>query len=179
MTPEYNTILFTNIYDSSEKFLERYADSGLPKTITDDNASILFYLLLARYGNNPIANMDVHQWEVKLFSVIWQYGPSWEKRLEIQSKIRNLTEAELIAGSKQISNHALNPNTSPDTSSLEELDYINEQSTNSYKRSKIEAYGQLLSLIRTDVTSEFLDKFVNLFKKFVRPEMVNIYETEE
>lgn len=179
VTPQYNTQLFCDIYPTKEDFLADYNAAWFPKLITNSNAITCYYLLIARFGNNPIANMSVDQWRVKLFSIVWQYGPAWEKRLDIQSKLRGLSDADLLSGSKQISNHALNPNSEPSTSSLEELEFINEQSTSSYKRSKLEAYGQLYALVRTDVTSEFLDKFVNLFKKFVLPENPLLYTTEE
>ena len=177
----YSTTCLKDIYDGVDGFIDDYTDEnlGLPTTISEKNARILYFLLMAKYGNNPIANMDVTQFKMKLFCIIWQYGPTWEKRLEIQEKLRGLTEADLIAGAKQINNVALNPATEPTTGSLEELTYINQQSTNSFKKSKLSAYGELLSLIKTDVTAEFVARFANLFKKFVLPERPALYEQED
>jgi hypothetical protein len=78
-----------------------------------------------------------------MFSVIFQYGPTWEKKLDIQEKLRDLTEAEILAGAKAIYNHAFNPETTPSTASLEELNYINDQNITNYKKSKLEAYSIL------------------------------------
>jgi hypothetical protein len=78
-----------------------------------------------------------------MFSVIFQYGPTWQKRLDIQAKIRGLTDSDILIGSKAIYNTALNPSTAPSTGSLEELTYINSQNTTNYKKSKLEAYAQL------------------------------------
>lgn len=177
--PAYDTILFTDVYADVASFTNDYNNVGIPTTIQTNSVSTLYYLLYAKYGNSPIANYDVNQFKYKLFSIIFQYGPAWEKRLEIQNKLRNLTDDELIKGSKAIYNHANNPSVSPSTATLEELDYINDQSTTNYKKSKMDAYGQLWDLLRTDVTGEFLSKFKVCFKNFILPERNFIYVTEE
>ena len=178
MLPEYDTKLFTEIWDNVDDFKSDYAGIGIPTTISTSSASTLYYLLYARYGNNPIANYDETQWKYKIFSIVFQYGPTWEKRLAIQTSLRGLTDADLLAGSKAIYNSALNPGTTPSTSALDELTYINSQNTTNYKKSKMDAYGQLWDLLDTDVTGEFLAKFKGCFKQFVAPERHFIYVSE-
>lgn len=192
-TPQYDTMTFTDVWDSVEKFLQDYEEAGIytepvvdsddkiikaGTKLTDDNATLLFYLLYARYGNNPIANRDVNQFKFKVFTIIFQYGPTWEKRLDIQEKLRALTEEDLMKGSKSIYNTALNPSTEPSTATVEEIQYINSQNTTNYKKSKMEAYGQLWTLLDTDVTNDFINKFKVCFKTFVRPEKPLLYITE-
>lgn len=178
-TPQYDTMLFSEVYDNPTTFINDYKTIGLPITISDTSAKTLYLLLYGRYGNNPIANQDVNQWKIKLFSVIFQCGPTWEKRLEIQTKLRNLTDDELMRGSKDIYNNALNPDTAPGTASLEELLYINSQSTTNRKKSYLEAYAGLMALLEKDVTEEFLDKFRYLFALMVRPEKPLLYYDED
>ena len=179
MLPQYSTVLFNDIWDNVDDFLDDYANVGIPTSITTLNATTLFYLLYARYGNNPIANNDITQWKYKIFSVIFQYGPSWEKRLAIQTTLRGLTEDDLLKGAKAIYNTALNDSTAPSTATLEELNYINSQNTTNYKKSKMDAYTQLWNLIETDVTEEFLNQFKKCFKLFVSNEKPIIYVSEE
>ena len=185
MIPQYSTNLFSDIYEDVETFVEDFKNIGIPykinnvQTVSDTNIQTLYYLLYARYGNNPIANNDITQWKYKIFSVVFQYGPSWQKRLDIQAQLRGLTEADILAGNRAIYNHAYNPSTLPSTSTTSELDYINEQNTTNYKKSKMEAYAQLWELIDTDVTEAFLDKFKKCFKQFVAPERPLLYVTEE
>ena len=150
MTSQYTTAIFTDIWSSAEEFKKDLNESAFKGCMQDgsvegqkDNVSLLFYLLYAKYGNTPIANNDITQFKYKVFSVMYQYGPTWEKKTEIQEKLRNLTEAELLAGSKAIYNSALNPSTAPSTQTLEELNYINSQNTTNYKKSKMEAYSLL------------------------------------
>lgn len=180
MLPQYSTILFTDVWESVNDFLYDYQNNGIPKTIdVAKSAQTLYYLLYARYGNNPIANRDVNQFKAKVMSIIFSYGPTWEKRLDIQAKLRNLTDDQILVGAKAIYNQALNPSDAPGTGTLEELDYINQQNTTNYKKAPMEAYGQLWELLSIDVTTEFINKFKVCFKTFVMPERPLVYETEE
>lgn len=180
MTPIYNTLLFSEIYNNVDDFLFDYGDIGIPKTISEDSVRTLFYLLYATFANNPIANRDINQFKYKLFSTVFQFGPVWEKKMEIQKIIRNLSEDELLSGSKAIYNHAYNPGESPTSDAVEELSYINEQNTQKYKKSKIEAYMMLWQMLKSNVTEEFLRRFRPIFKNIVYPENPLLYcEKEE
>lgn len=154
-------------------------NSFAKNSITADNAETLSYLLYAKYGNSPIANRDENQFKYKVYSVVFRFGPAWEKRLELQNKLRALDDEEIRLGSRSINNHAFNPSTSPTTSTLDELLEINEQSSQGLKMGKMEAYATLYQLIQTDVTTEFIDKFSECFKQFVMPEFVTLYEGDE
>ena len=151
MKPMYDTNLFCEIWDSSDSFLADYNNTGaefvnqVPTTISQENALMTYLLLFSRYGNNPIANYDVTQFKNKIFTIIWQYGPAWEKRLKMQEDIRGLTLQDITTGTKTdwtsdasqsqtnsgsdttINNHAYNPSTAPSAQSTNELDYIDQQ----------------------------------------------------
>lgn len=163
--PDHRTL--AEIYPDVDTFLIDYQNNGIPTKITDESAKTLYYLLMAKYGSWQIASDTSDVFSVKLFAIVFQYGPSWEKRLEIQDKLRALTEDEIRTGTKAIYNQALNPGTEPSTGSLEELPAITSQNTTGYKKSKMDAYANLWELIKTDVTGEFLMKFKPLFSKFV------------
>ena len=188
MRPIYNTMTFTDVWDSAADFKTEFGQSpfagaissteATTPAVTHDNVSRTFYLLYAKYGNNPIANNDINQFKMKVFGVIFQFGPTWEKRLDIQEKLRGLNETELMSGNRAIYNSALNPATKPTTGSLEELNYINSQNTTNYKKGKMEAYAQLWDLLDTDVTGEYIDKFKICFKQFVAPENPLLYVTD-
>lgn len=185
----YETKTFAELFDDYSDFKTEYtstqkfpmvidADDGTTQSPKTSNLQILYYLLYSKFGNSPIANYDENQFKTKLGAVIWQYGPAWEKRLDIQKDIRALTADDLLTGAKAIHNHAYNPATEPSTATLTELEYINDQNTTQYKKSKMDAYGQLWSLIATDVTDEFLARFKPLFKTFVKPGTY-LYESED
>lgn len=186
MLPSYDTKLFCEIFDNAADFVTEYKNSGLydatsghlNNSLSDRDATTLFYLLYARYANNPIANFDENQFKYKVWATIFQYGPAWAKKLDIQTKLRELTDDEIRLGSKAIYNHAYNPSTDPSTASLEELTAINEQNTTNFKKSKIDGYMGLWQLVVSDVTNEFIKKFEKLFKAFVTPERTLIYVQE-
>ena len=96
MIPQYSTLLMTDIWKDSKEFVYDYKHVGIPTTISDTNATTLYYLLYARYGNDPLANRDITQFKYKIFSVVFQYGPTWEKKLSIQDTLRGLNIEDLI-----------------------------------------------------------------------------------
>lgn len=175
----YRQKKFTNVYDSVEKFLADYNGVGLPTTISQGSAQTLYYLLYGRYGNDVIASSDINRFKYRLFGIIFQYGPTWEKRLEIQEKLRGLTEDEILTGSRQIYNNAQNPSTEPSTDTTDELQYINEQNVTKNRRGKLDAYAVLMELLRSDVTNELLTKFKTLFLTVIEPEEPLYYVSEE
>lgn len=188
--PQYDTRKFTQIWDSYDSFIEDYeslpAGMQVMKKVTSEGVDsyptleTLFYLLYAAHGNDPIANyVDENQWKFDLFSIVYQYGPTWERKLEIQNTLRALSDADIFQGSKAIYNTATNPGEAPNTSTLEELSYINGQNTTNYKKAKMEGYTELYGILRDDLTKAFLDKFRRLFKKFVQPQRQFIYVSED
>ena len=179
----YNTKKFTDIYESLNDFIYDYNNIGIPKIISVDSASTLYFLLYGKFGNSPIANFDENQFKYKLFSIVYMYGPTWEKRLDIQAKLRGLTDTELATGTKSIFNHAYNPGeiaseSASSTTNQPELQYVNDQNVANVTKSKMDAYMQLYALLETDVTEEFLAQFNKCFKQFVRPGAY-LYESEE
>ena len=187
MKPMYDTNLFCEIWDSSDKFLADYNNTGteftnqVPPVISQQNALMTYLLLFSRYGNNPIANYDVNQFKNKIFTIIWQYGPAWEKRLSMQEDIRNLTLQEIMTGTKTdwssegtqsqnntgtdttINNHAYNPSTAPTTQSTNELDYIDQQqvakgsNTSTISGTDSKTTGQVVTKSKMDAYAQLWD----------------------
>lgn len=177
----YRTRTFVNIWSNVTLFKADIHSAGFTIPMTEDNMTTLYYLLYAMYGNSHIANSDENQFKYKVYSIMYMFGPAWEKRLDIQSKLRNLTDNELLLGSKQINNHSFNPSTQPSTSTLEELETINEQTTTQFKKGKLDGYAFLWDLISTDVTTELLNRFKPLFLQLTAPQesLYYVYNKEE
>ena len=174
----YRQVKFTDVWQTAESFVSDYKNNGIETTISDKTATTLYYLLYSRYGNSVLASSDTNRFKYDVWATIFSYGPTWEKRLEIQGKLRNLTDDELFTGATQIYNHAYNPGTAPSTNTLDELTAINEQNTSKNKKGKMDAYAMLIALLETDVTESFLDKFKKLFLKVVQPELPLWYTTK-
>ena len=174
----YRQVKFTDVYPDVATFLSDYTSNGIKTTISRESATTLYYLLYSRYGNSVIASSDTNRFKYDLFGTIFSYGPTWEKKLDIQEKLRNLTDDELFTGATQIYNHAYNPGTAPSTNTLDELPAINEQNTSKYKKDKMSGYAMLVSLLDTDVTESFISKFKKLFITVVQPELPLWYATD-
>lgn len=176
----YRTRTFSEVFPDANEFVEAYVNSGLyPSTVQIPTTSLtaLYYLLYARYGNSHIASSDENQFKYKLYSVIFSYGPTWSKRLELQKKIRDLGDD--WEDSVTIYNSALNDASDPTTRTKEEIDFINSQNTTRQLKSLPEKYSIIASLLETDVTEQFLGHFKKLFITFVNPELPLYYITED
>lgn len=174
----YRQVKFTDVWEDVNSFLTEYQNNGIKTTISQQSAQTLYYLLYSRFGNSTIASSDTNRFKYDVWGTIFSYGPTWEKRLEIQEKLRGLSDDELFTGATQIFNHAYNPGTAPSTNTLDELTAINEQNTNKNKKDKLNAYAMLMSLLEIDVTQQFLDKFKKLFLTVVQPELPLWYATD-
>lgn len=144
-----------------------------PVIYSSDLIKTLYYMLYAKYGNSTISSTDEEQFKYKVWMTIFQYGPAWKMRLQIQEKIFNLSpdDASVLQGTVMLYNHAENPDTStPSTDTFDALAGINSQNTSNVRRGKLEGYAMLNALISTDVTEEFLGKFKKFFLKFLAPQ---------
>ena len=173
----YRTRKFADIWPSADAFIQDYQASAIPQKLKVADATTLYYLLYARYGNSSIANSDENQFKYKIFSTIYIGGATWAKKQEIQSKLREMTEDEILAGTKAINNHAFNPQTAPTTSTVDELEYINEQNTTKYKKSKLDGYALLWAILNDGVTERFLREFRYHFLVVVEPQLPLWYIT--
>lgn len=175
----YNTLKFSDVWDSPQAFTNDLAASGLD---FDDRLTerfpTLFLLLYSRYGNSHFANMDLTQSKYKVFATIWQWGPAWAKKLELQQMVRDLSEADLSTGNITLGNTTLNTNeTVADPTAM--LSRLNDQHAQITKRGKIEQINSVIMLIENDVTESFLDKFKPIFAACTTPSDLLAYEVDE
>lgn len=170
---------FSDIWSSEEAFRADYDASALKVNFQNENSlTTIFFLLYAKYGNSVIASSDVNQFKYQIYMKIFQYGPTWEKRLDIQATLRTASIDDLRLGSKQVYNHAYNPSTTPTTDTLDELNFVNDQNVTKSKKGLLDTYAFLYNMLETDVTGEFIDKFKKLFLVIVAPEAPLWYVTD-
>ena len=163
----YRTSTFSDIYPTLDDFIEDYQNSGMPTTVAVNegplSATNIYYLLYANYADRHFISNNPTKRTLQLFSIIWQYAPTLNKKLELQDKLRKLTDDEVRNGTLQIHNFADHPDTDPSTRTDEQLEYISNQNTFKYKKSKIDAYTQLYEVLSQDLIQEFINKFKVLF----------------
>lgn len=165
---------FSKVFDSFERFKDYFNTICIdkfkyPSTYKMDNIETLYYLLYGTYGASTFNGSDIYQAIFKLFSIVFMYGPSWEKELDIQNKLRSLTDEELECGSTAIYNQASTNGGAPTTQSTIELLGIDNQNVTKYKKDKVNKYMDLENLLKRDVTKTFIDRFKVLFKTITAP----------
>ena len=184
---EYDvTQTFTDVFESFDDFKSEYNSlpTSLKNVVSNNDYSFLeqvYYGLYSKYGNSHISNADINQFKYKLFMLIFTDGPIAKKKMELQNAIRSLdlSSDDVLGGTKSIWNHANNPSTSPSTGALDELPYIDDQSTSNIKRTKLDAYARMYDMLSNDVFNNFISKFKKLFIVVVKPNKPLLYESEE
>ena len=188
----FDNITFSDLWSTSDDFIQAYKDSELPQTYTlsdnttgtyvdDATLKLIWLLMIGRFADSTIKPYNTYgAFQIRFMSRVWQYAPAWKKKLDIQNKLRSLSldeGSEIYEGSKAIYNSALNPGTQPTTDQSGELNFINSQNTTKYKKSKLEGLALLTDLMKNDVTERFLRRFDDFFKTIIYSGRTLLYET--
>lgn len=180
------TSTFNSIFPTEDDFINGIPDK-YKKYMLDSEGNmivpldILYLLLQSKYGENIVASSD-DMFKARVYAIIFQYGPSWAKKLDIQDQLRKLSLDEITTGTKQINDHAYNPSTAiedgpnPDSG---EIETTNEQTKTRYVKSKVTGYSDLWLIITNGDTEKFLNKFRTLFKISYFKSMCPCDESEE
>ena len=168
---------FSDYFPDVETFLNKFHESPFNGCIKDESATILYYMLLGRYGESSYKSFNDYNNMLKTFTIIYQYGPTWEKRVELQKIFREMTLDKLKTGTLMIFNHAFNP-TVPLAENEKIIKGINEQNTNQAIKNDAESYSMLWSMLKVDVSEYFLDLFNKLFLQVVQPQIPAIYTND-
>ena len=186
----FDNVTFSDLWSSSELFIESYKETELPQTYTnsdgttgtyvdDETLKLIWLLMIGRFADSTIKPYNTYgAFQIRFMSRIWQHAPAWKKELDIQNKLRSMSlddSSPIYEGSRSIYNNALNPGTEP---TQEELNYINSQSVTKYKKSKLEGLALLTELMKNDVTEKFLRRFDDFFKTIIYSGRTLLYETE-
>lgn len=174
---------FLDVFPDEDAFKATYAYYqsifNSPIKVEEDQMSFIYYILYSRYGSEYIAMSNTTRFEAKLFATLELAAPILIKELDIQKKLLALSEEDIHSGGRAIYNHAFNPSGAPSTSALEELPFINDQNTTYYKKSPMEGYSILLSLLDDDLLENFLRKFKKLFLRVLAPTLARLYDVQE
>lgn len=175
----YRQLKFSDVFPNIDTFTDEMSNIPFDYDLSEEAINTTYILLYARYGNDVVASSDINRFKANLFSIIYSYGPTWAKRMDIQKQLRGLNLEELTTGGGAIYNSAYNDGSNPSTQTLEELQYINSQNTTKYKKSKADALILQYTSLSSTVTEEYIRHFKKLFLTVVQPELPLWYETEE
>lgn len=181
----YMTRTFGEIFSSDTDFASFYSTCGIPATLqsgsdyNDFNINTIYALLCAEFMNSHIKSASEDRFKLKVMQLIYQYGPTWQREMYLQKKIRSITESDMMKGSEALYNHAQNPATSPATDARTFLSYIDDQNATLYNKDKIKAFLDNLMALDDQSTKKFLDKFKKLFITIAYPGNTLYYEGDE
>lgn len=172
---------FSDIFPNLETFQELWEELPFKELgdVTDESVKLTYYLLVAQYNNSTIASTDEFQFEMNLFSRIWQHAPLWQREVDLQKEVRALSLSDITKGSKMISNHSYNPSTEPSTGSDTELTTINEQNVSIQKRDTLKAIMDYEGILTANPTAYYLSKFRDLFISIVEPQIEALFEGDD
>lgn len=167
LAPEYNRLTYADVFTSKTDFRTKLQDTGIIEDILISNVFLekLYFYLYAAHGNDCISMSDEAQWIYNVALITEANAPTYLKKLDVQKKLRALTDDELREGYRTLFNHAVNPSAKPSTDANDELKYINEQSVNKARKNKTAAYIELWESLRTDLLADFLHKYDKIFSK--------------
>lgn len=76
---------FSDIFPSTKEFLEasQLCQMLIPPDIERADLELIFYLLYSKYGNNTIASTDETRFKFSLFSIVYQWGGNWKKKVKM------------------------------------------------------------------------------------------------
>lgn len=175
----YRTRSFADIYEDPDTFLIEYKNNGaIPVNVADGDIKTIWGLLYSYYGNSHIKSSDENRFKYQLFSIIYQYAPTWVKKMDIQDKLRNLTEEDIRLGSATTFASGANPATEITDSQIESAG-ANAYTRQKTRKSKIEAYAMLYGLLEQDITKEFINRFNTLFRVVALPDAPLWYDDPE
>ena len=166
LAPEYENLTYDIIFPTGDDFKTKLRDTGLltgETEITDAFLKMLWAMLYAKHGTDPIISANEGQWIFKVALTTKAYAPTYIKKEAVQKALRALDLDSLREGYKNIFNHATNPSTKPSTDNTEELPYVNDQNVNKGKRGPADAYAYLWEILNSNITEEFLRKYDKLF----------------
>lgn len=174
---------FLDVFPDAEAFKKEYTYYqtlfNSPIKVEENQMAFIYYILYSKYGSEYIAMSNTTRFESKLFATLELAAPILLKELDVQKKLLALSEDDIYSGGRAIYNHAFNPSGTPSTSTLQEIPYINDQNTTQYKKSPMEGYSILLSLLDDNLLENFLRKFRKLFLRVLAPTRARLYDVEE
>lgn len=181
----FRTRTFADIFPDLQTFQEVYETCGIPAVLKSGgeyeeySLATVYALLAAEYMCSHIAPSSEDRFKLKFMSILYTYGPTWQRDMMLQKKLLDMSEEDILKGGKAIYNKALNPDVAPGTSALEELEYISEQNTTNYLKNRPDAYNEIRSGLAPSVTRAFVERFRELFIKVGYPDYPLLYVEEE
>lgn len=131
--------------------------------------------LLGRYAESHTRYDNPTQFKLAFFTIDVEARPRLRAKLRANDMLRGLEEEEILEGGISIVNSATNPDTAPSMEVFEPLPYVNAQSAQKDKLSRVNALYNWKHSVGGQAYNEYLDSFRKLFRHILREE-IPVYE---
>lgn len=181
----YRTRTFGEIFPDATTFAAAYSAGAVPGRLltgteyANYDINAIYSLLASEYFGAHISMSSEDWFTLKVMQIIFEYGPQWQREMALQDKLLKLSDDDLRLGSKAIYNHASHPSTEPSDATLEELPYIDDQNTTTYRKDKPKAFVDASLGLDDSITRTFISRFKKLFIRFLYPTGNLYYEGVE
>lgn len=170
---EFNTRLFKNIFPTYQSFADWYRASPLSED-ENDVPSLKTFTLIANEYNDNHCSMSVESFKQRFANDIYTYYREFEETSKSILELMKLTDDEISTADSMITNYANIPE-EPNSTNVEEVDYITSQQKSINKKGKLQIKKEQLSTKRAFTTKTFINRFRHLFIKVITPYYTNVY----
>lgn len=170
----YNTRTFKDIWATSDDFVTDLTASAFTGCV--ENPTLIYYLLYSRFANSHIVGKDEDQWKIRMFTILYSCGPTYEKKMAIQKTLREMTDEDLLTNVQMISKTGYNPSTVVEEggiNAVSDISTVDQQNSTKTVSGKLKAYTNLWVILKTDITTSFIGKFSRLFISVILPGAIN------
>lgn len=166
LSSAYPTQTLADIFPKFADVRSFYNETGLPDRFLDYEDftfQTAYFMIMAEFASAHIKSSSIDLFKLRFCKLIFEHVPVWQREMYFQNKLLQMSDDELLAGSKAIHNHASHPGSVPSTASLEALSYIDAQTATNYVKNAPEAINEHIYAINYNPTDRLLDAFRGLF----------------
>ena len=148
-----------DIFPTIEKWNEWASFYGI-----DEMDSYIYSHVLIRYGGDRFRYSSGEMAAAKMFQILSIEYPAYIQKKSAAQAVYDLELEEIKKGTLQIANSAANPNSDPETDSLDPLPFINGQQVMGTKLDELAALQRKYRAVYTKYLEELLKSLQGLFQ---------------
>lgn len=148
-----------DIFPTIEKWNEWASFYGI-----DEMDSDIYSHVLIRYGGDHFRYSSGEMSAAKMFQILSIEYPAYIQKKSAAQAVYDLELEEIKKGTLQIANSAANPNSDPETDSLDPLPFINGQQVMGTKLDELAALQRKYRAVYTKYLEELLKSLQGLFQ---------------
>lgn len=160
------TFYFEDIFPTEQSFIDFCNDqnvSDLTQAPNLDAAKYFYRVLLQNYVNCNIQYDTPTPFKMRMAQILTEHFAQFKAQYTTALSLTNMSEDDLRLIGESLTNHAYNPNTTPEDP-RKPLEFISAQDFNFSKDNKYRSFLNALNSMPSTRAKEFAERFRHLFK---------------